>query len=180
MNSKIQIGFTTVVLGVLAATAQAGSGRDRYDHDHDHDRGRGYAKVLHVDPILERVRYSVPVEQCWDEHREVRRGGSEGAAIVGGVLGAVIGNNVGRGSGVATVGGAVLGAAIGNEVARDGRGNRVRHEVVRRCEVRDEERWEDRVVAYRVTYVYNGRRDVTRLAYDPGRYFEIGRARRYG
>ncbi len=180
MNSRILVGVTTVVLGALAATAQAGSDRDRYEHDHDYDRGRGYARVLHVDPILERVRYSVPVEQCWDEQREVRRGGSEGGAIVGGVLGAVIGNNVGRGAGVATVGGALLGAAIGNEVARDGRGNRVRHEVVRRCEVRDEDRWEDRVVAYRVTYVYNGRRDVTRLAYDPGRYFEIGRVRRYG
>lgn len=178
MNSKLLIGLATVVLSAVAATAQAGSGRDR--HDHDFDRGRGYAKVLHVDPILERVRYSVPVEQCWDEHREVRRGGAEGGAIVGGVLGAVIGNNVGRGSGVATVGGALLGAAIGNEVARDGRGDRVRHEVVRRCEVRNEDRWEDRVVAYRVTYVYNGRRDVTRLAYDPGRYFEIGRVRRYG
>jgi hypothetical protein len=46
--------------------------------------------------------------------------------------------------------------------------------------VRYEERVERRVVAYRVTYELRGRRDVTRLAYEPGRYLSIGDIRRRG
>lgn len=179
MNRKILIGLTTLALGAAAA-AQAGNGRG---HDRDyHDRGM--ARVVHVQPMVERVRYSVPVEQCWDEHR-VRRdgGGNASGAIVGGVVGAMLGSSVAHGSdrGAATVGGALIGAAIGSQVGDDRRGYREpRHVVRQHCEVRHETRWDERVVGYRVTYVYNGRRDVTRLSYDPGRYFRLADARRWG
>jgi uncharacterized protein YcfJ len=80
-----------------------------------------------------------------------------------------------------TVGGALIGAAVGSEIARDrGDYRDGRREVVRRCETREEERWDHQVVAYRVSYVYNGRRDVVRLAYDPGRWFRVDDARRHG
>jgi uncharacterized protein YcfJ len=121
----------------------------------------------------------VPVEHCWDERVRYSRGSDRtGAAIVGGALGAVIGNQVGDGRGVATVAGAIAGAAIGSELAGDGR--KVRQGHVRRCEVRHEARFERRVVAYRVTYELRGRRDVTRLAYDPGRFIEVAEFRRRG
>jgi uncharacterized protein YcfJ len=186
MNNRILIGLATLVLGVAAASAQAGD-RHRNDHDHDHDRGRGhdrdrgYADVVRVEPILERVRYSVPVEHCWNEERAYRQG-PNGGAIVGGVLGGVIGSNVGRGSDrpVTTVAGAVLGAAIGSQIDRDNRDRRVRYETVRACEIRHEERWDRRVVAYRVSYVYRGRSEVVRLAYDPGRRFRVDDVRRHG
>lgn len=183
MNNRILIGLATVVLGAAAAGAQAG---DRHRHDHDrargHDRDRGYAEVLRVEPIVERVRYMVPVEHCWDEQRAYRTG-PNGAAIAGGVAGAVIGNHIGRDANrpVATIAGAVIGAAIGSQIDRDSRDHRrARHETVRRCETRHEERWDRRVVAYRVSYVYRGRHDVVRLAYDPGRRFRVDDVRRYG
>jgi uncharacterized protein YcfJ len=137
--------------------------------------------VVQVEPIFERVRYSVPIEHCWDERvRYERRADRTGAVIAGGALGAVIGNHVSEGRGIGTVVGAIAGAAIGSELARDGDLRQVRHGFVRRCEVRHEERFERRVVAYRVRYVHRGRQDVIRLAYDPGRYVEIRDIRRRG
>jgi uncharacterized protein YcfJ len=73
------------------------------------------------------------------------------------------------------VGGAVLGAAVGNEIGKNGRHDyrEPRYEEVQRCSTRYEERFDERVAGYRVTYDYNGRRQVTRLPYDPGRYLRV-------
>jgi uncharacterized protein YcfJ len=182
MNKKILAGFAALVLGAASLGAQAGGRHDR-DDDRRGDRGNrnGQARVVHVEPIHERVRFSVPVEHCWNER--VRRDGRDdrtGAAIAGGAVGAVIGNRLGDGRDLATVVGAIAGAAIGSNLARDGDRRQSRYGEVQRCEVRYEERFERRVVAYRVTYELRGRRDVTRLAYEPGRYLSIGDIRRRG
>jgi uncharacterized protein YcfJ len=180
---RILISLTTLVLGAAAATAQAGDRGRGNAYGHDRERDRGYAEVLHVEPVFERVRYTVPVEQCWDEERIVRKG-ADRHVIVGALIGAAIGKHVGQVNGLrgaSTLGGAVIGAAVGNEISRDrGEYRDGRREVVRRCETRQEERWDRQVVAYQVDYVYRGRRDVTRLAYDPGRWVRLDDARRYG
>lgn len=171
----------TLALGA-AAFAQAGDyrGYDEHGRGRDRDRDDRYARVVDVDPIVERVRYTVPVEQCWDEEHVVR-GGANGAAIVGGVVGAALGSHIGRGADrpASTVAGAVIGAVVGSQVARDGR-QPARREIVRRCETSYEERWDEHVVGYRVAYLYRGRHDITRLAYDPGRWVRIEDARRRG
>lgn len=180
MNNTILAALAAVVLGAASA-AQAG-GRHSHHHDH-HDRHdhRARARVVQVQPIVERVRFSVPVEHCWNEReRHVHRDGDRTAAtLVGGAVGAVIGNRVGDGRGGATVAGAIAGAVVGSQLAGD-RGREVHYRDVRRCEVRHEERFERRVVAYRVTYEHRGRREVARLAYDPGRYVAIADVRRRG
>jgi uncharacterized protein YcfJ len=175
MNNKVLIGLTTLALGATSLAASAGSGR--HDRDRHHDRDQAFARVVHVEPLYERVRFVVPVEHCWDERR-VRAGyGTDrtGATLLGGAVGAIVGSTIGQGDGrrAATVGGALVGAVIGSELGRDNGYREVRHETVRRCEVRDEVRHEERVAAYRVTWVYNGRREVSRLAYDPGRYLPV-------
>lgn len=178
--NRILTGLATLALGAAAATAQAGD-RGR-GNAWGNDRDRGYAEVLHVEPIVERVRYSVPVEQCWNEERIVNKGPAK-HVIVGALIGAAIGKHVGQVAGertAGTLGGAVIGAAVGNEIGRDRGDYRGRREAVQRCETRYEDRWDHQVVAYRVDYVYRGRRDVARLAYDPGRWVRIDDARRYG
>jgi uncharacterized protein YcfJ len=176
MNKKILIAL---ICGAAAATAQAGD-RNRHRHDHDRGRDRGYAEVVYVEPIHERVRYTVPVEHCWNEERIV--GAPSRHVIVGTLIGAAIGKHVGEVHGdraLGTVGGALIGAAVGGNIARDrGDYRDGRREVVRRCETRHEERWDRQVVAYRVSYVYKGRRDVVRLAYDPGRWYRVDDPRR--
>jgi uncharacterized protein YcfJ len=124
---------------------------------------------------------SSPQRECWDETRYDDRGhgngplprSSAGGAILGGVIGAVIGHQIGSGRGrdAATAAGAVVGAAVGSKQAeRRGRYGAVppREYTVQRCETRYQEQWEERNDGYRVTYVYNGRRQVTELPYRPG------------
>lgn len=170
MNSRILVGITVLAFGAASLSAQAGPP--------GHKKGHGYdqARVVKVEPMIERVRYSVPVQQCWNEERAYAPARSDrtGAAIVGGAVGAIVGSAVGRGDTrtVATLGGAALGAAVGSELARkDHRGPR--YETVQHCRTRHEQRVEERVTAYRVTYVYNGRRETTRMSYDPGRYVRV-------
>ena len=175
MNSRILATGAAIALALSqAAVADHDHGRGRGERGWDRDRDDAYARVIDVQPLYEQVRYSVPVESCWVEGRERGYSDRTSAAIVGGAVGALIGNNIGRGEGrrAATVGGAFVGAVLGSEAARRyARGPR--YEEVQRCQTRYEERFDERVAGYRVTYVYDGRRGVTRLPYEPGRYIRV-------
>lgn len=181
MNKRIIAGVLALGISLVSGTTLADHGRDRNDRDrHRGGRDADYARVIRVEPLVQRVRHTVPVEQCWIEERarNDRRSANAGAAIVGGALGALLGNAIGDGRNAATLGGAVVGAAIGNELGKsDGRRDRdyrsPRYEQVERCRTRHEERYEEHVAGYRVTYEYNGRRQVTQLPYDPGRYLRV-------
>ncbi len=118
---------------------------------------------------------------------------SAGQMILGGVVGAAVGNQFGRGDGrrAATVAGALIGSAIGHDVAarsqargdeyresarygyRDGYDDEPRAYTVERCDTRYDERWDERVEGYWVTYEYNGREFRTRMPYDPGRELRV-------
>lgn len=179
MNKKIFSGTAILALAFSAATL---AGNDKHDGYHDQGRGPGrdysggYARVIDVDPVFERVRYTVPVQSCWVESHEAgySRPNTTGATIVGGAVGALIGNSIGHGDGraAATVGGAAVGAVVGNQVARNSHPV-ARYEQVQRCRTVQEEHFERRVAGYRVTYVHEGRRVVTRLPQDPGRYVRV-------
>ena len=188
--------LTKVVTGLISSglllTAQAALA-DNGNH-YGHNKWRhgpppsdyAYARVLDVDPIVHRVRVSEPRQECWTETRyeetsyRERTGpaprGSAGSMILGGIIGAALGNQIGSGDGrrAATVAGAVIGSAIGHDVGdrRNPRNERVVTESrpydAERCEVRYEERFEERIDGYRVTYEYNGIRQTTQLPYDPG------------
>ena len=185
MNSKLLGVLALVGLATASAASQAAPGYDRYDRGDRYERGderygddEDYARVLDVTPLVERVRRAQPVEQCWDEatrggYHTSRGNERTGATLAGGILGAVVGHQVGSGSGrrAATVAGTILGAAIGNNSARGSSRDDGYYEEPRyreRCEVRDELRFEERVRAYRVMYRYHGRNYVTELPYDPG------------
>jgi uncharacterized protein YcfJ len=171
MNSRILASGAVLALAISQAAFA--------DHDR-HDRGRGnsdrdYARVVAVEPMIERVRYTVPVDNCWVEGRERAPANRTAATVVGGAMGALIGNSIGHGDGrrAATIGGAMVGAVLGSEAARNDRRYGSRYEEVQRCQTRYEERFDERVAGYRVTYVYNGRQGVTRLPYEPGRYIRV-------
>jgi uncharacterized protein YcfJ len=164
---------------------------DRYDNRYDDrydDRQDGgaydYAKVVDVQPLTRRVRVTAPVRECWDETRyeqpQPYYGPSReraGSTLLGAAIGAVIGHQIGHGRGrdTATVAGAVVGGAIGRDqanrrAARNGQYASVppREYTVERCQTRYRDDWEERTDGYRVTYIYNGRRQVTELPYKPG------------
>jgi uncharacterized protein YcfJ len=156
---------------VLASGAASAQYRDEYARDYGRDYASGqenvsyaYAQVTRVDPIYETVRTRVPEERC--DGREVRDGGNPtGGTVVGALVGAALGNQVGKGDGrdAATVAGAVIGGAIGRNVDRnDGSASRGG------CRVVDVEREQRRVASYDVEYVHQGQTYMSRLPYDPG------------
>jgi uncharacterized protein YcfJ len=147
--------------------------QDRYEYD--------YAKVVDVQPLTTRVRVTTPQRACWDETRVDERGygngplprSSAGGAVLGAVIGGVLGHQIGHGHGrdAATAAGVVIGAAVGSRQAQRRAGYASappREYTVQRCETRYQETWEERTDGYRVTYVYNGRRQVTEMPNRPG------------
>jgi len=133
-------------------------------------RAMEYARVTHVEPIVETRSYSEPREQCWNEPVAVPSGPrSYTAPIVGAIIGGALGNAVGHNSSNQKVGavvGAALGASVGNDIGQRNRQYGYRDEQV--CRMVEEQAWRDEVVAYRVSYRYHGRDYVTEMPYDPG------------
>jgi uncharacterized protein YcfJ len=128
-----------------------------------------YAQVTRVDPIYETVRTRVPEEHC--DGRVVRDGGDPtGGTVLGAIVGAALGNQVGKGDGrdAATVAGAVVGGAIGRNIDRNN-GSASRGG----CRVVDVEREERRVASYDVEYVHQGQTYMSRLPYDPGERLRV-------
>jgi uncharacterized protein YcfJ len=192
MFSKAMTGLAAAGL-LLSAPAWAGDdhGWKRGNKHASYDGGYDYARVVDVDPIVRQIRVTTPRRECWMETRyeyepryEPQRvagphRGAAGSMILGGIIGAALGNQVGSGDGrrAATVAGALIGSAIGHDRAdrrnagqyySDAGPREARPYEVERCDVRYEEDYEERIAGYRVTYLYNGREQTTRLPYDPG------------
>lgn len=199
IGSKVAMVLATAALA-LGSTATFAQDRyndrpnyDRpgYDNGPNYDRGYDngyddgaydYAKVIDVQPLTRQVRVSTPQRECWDETRYDDRGSygrpvarnSAGSTLLGAVIGAAVGNQIGHGDGrrAATAAGAIIGAGIGN--ANAGRRNGYdqppppRAYTVQRCETQYREDVQERIDGYRVTYVYNGRRGVTEMPNRPG------------
>ncbi|HEX7417129.1 MAG TPA: glycine zipper 2TM domain-containing protein [Steroidobacteraceae bacterium] len=184
--------LTSLVASGLALSAGAafaepsngswGAGAD----DDSEGTGYDYAPVVAVQPLTRAVRISAPQRECYQQTRLARddydghdelRASSAGATLLGGIIGAAIGNQIGQGDGrrLATAAGAVIGASIGHDAAERRAAERdayyesaPRAYTVERCDTRYRDRWEQRIEGYRVTYLYNGRRLTTQLPYDPG------------
>jgi uncharacterized protein YcfJ len=195
-STKIVVGlvaaaFTVVSAGAFAQDPYRPGDQNRYDdrpdgrnyddprYD-DRDGAYEYARVVDVQPLTRRIRVSTPQRECWDETRYDDRGNgplprsSAGGALLGAVIGGVLGHQIGHGRGrdAATAAGVVVGAAVGSKQAERRNGGYAsapqREYSVQRCETRYHDEWEERTDGYRVTYVYNGRRQVTELPYRPG------------
>lgn len=144
-------------LGALSAQAET-----FFDH----------ARVRGVEPQYENV--TVAREECrkqWVE--DVHRSGGRrdyGGAVVGGIAGALLGNQVGDGHGreAATAIGAVVGAMAGDNLSNRGRYEsyeRYPREVV---SCRTVQQLQPQVTGYRVDYEYRGRTYSTFTREQPG------------
>jgi uncharacterized protein YcfJ len=135
-----------------------------------------YAQVLASNPIYETVSYSVPVEQCRQErvaYYDEPRYASVTGPILGAIIGGAIGNAVGhkkRNKQVGTAVGAVLGGTVGADIARRNREyhGSPRYTMENVCSTVYEDREEEELAGYRVTYQYAGETYSTTLDHDPG------------
>lgn len=130
------------------------------------------ARVRSVDPQYESV--TVPREECASHWvNEVRRtgGGQDyGGAVIGGVAGALLGNQVGRGHGreAATAVGAVVGAFTGDRLANGDRPDQYQEIPREVTSCRTVSDVQTRINGYRVNYEYRGQYYTTLMRENPG------------
>ena len=175
-NKSIKKSTTSLLIaGVLAITATPVIAKNYSNSNYSSVE---YAQVVGVTPVVETYRVNNPVEQCWDERVRTRSQASRSRTpeILGGIIGAALGNQVGRGRGkdIATVAGAVLGASVGNDVKKRNTQHRgSTYQVVQRCEVQDSYSTQERVVGYDVAYKYNGQVFHTQMGQHPGKRIRV-------
>ncbi|MCZ4313595.1 glycine zipper 2TM domain-containing protein [Comamonadaceae bacterium G21597-S1] len=156
-----------ILLPLLAATTLAAQAETFVDTARVRDVQAQYTSV------------TVPRQECtthWiNEDHRVEAPRNYGGAIVGGLAGAVLGNQVGKGHGreAATALGAVVGAFTGDRVA--GRGHGDRYETVPRqvqtCQTINEV--QQQLNGYQVTYDYRGQTYTALLPEHPGRSLQV-------
>jgi len=136
----------TLLLAALGLTAFGAAAQD-------------VGNVISSQPVVQQV--AVPRQVCNNQYVQAPNTG--GGALLGGLTGAAVGSTIGGGSGrAAALGvGAVLGAIVGSNV--EARNNA---RVVPNCIT--ENTYENRTVAWNVTYEYAGRQYTTQMPYDPG------------
>jgi uncharacterized protein YcfJ len=102
-------------------------------------------------------------------------GQNYGGVVIGGVAGALLGNQVGKGHGreAATAAGAVVGALAGDRIANQNR--QEQYEVVPRevTSCRTVNDVQARLTGYRVTYDYRGQQYTTLMRENPGPSLQV-------
>lgn len=140
-----------------------------------------YAKVTHVAPIVKMVEQRTPKQNCWNEtvkvaHQTHRTGTP---TILGGLIGAAIGHGLGHGKSnrqIGAVAGSILGASVGHDIGRQAQAGTARgysYHTERRCEVQHDVQYQERIVAYNVTYRYKGQDYSLRTQQHPGKRIKL-------
>ncbi len=172
-KSRLISTLTGVTLSLLLASgAVAGH---KHHHKHRHHPHGDYARVVEARPIYQRIESQVPLQSCHYEtvaYREPGRSNSYTGTVVGGLIGAAVGHELGhskRNKDVGAVAGGLLGAAVGHDLSRNrssGGTTHYRDEQV--CHTRYQTEYSQRVVGYDVTYQYHGKYFHTRTDHHPG------------
>ena len=166
MNNTARI-FLTSCLALSLTPAMA----------HHGGSGLAWAKVVDAQPVYEVVRYPVQEERCWDEQVWRREPARRSATpiIVGSIIGGVIGNQFGGGSGntALTAAGAVLGGSIAADASYRRNPDGYYAVTERQCTVEKDWRYEEQIVAWDVRYKYRGDIYETRMKKQPGKRIQV-------
>lgn len=162
------------IVGLVAVLIQAPVARAHYQ----------WAEVVGVEPIYQQVAISVPQQQCWNQQvpvtttyyseSEYRPRENLTGILVGGLIGAAVGNRLGHGSDnrkIGTVAGGLLGASVANDVGRNN-SRRTQSETrwvdQQQCQTVNQVQYQQQITAYRVSYLFNGRVLTAMMDRDPG------------
>jgi uncharacterized protein YcfJ len=139
-----------VLLAALAAASGAGMAQE-------------IGRVISSTPVINQV--AVPRQVCSTQQVTVPGQKSGGGALLGGIAGGAIGNNLGGGEGraLATVIGLVGGAMMGDRLEG---GGQPQTQNVQSCTTQTF--YENRTTAYNVVYEFNGKQYTVQMPQDPG------------
>ncbi|MEO7641446.1 MAG: glycine zipper 2TM domain-containing protein [Ramlibacter sp.] len=122
-------------------------------------------RVISSTPIIQQV--AIPRQVCSQQPMVVEGPRTSGAgSVIGAIAGGLLGNTIGHGGGraAATALGVMGGALVGNSV--EANGSPAYAQNVQQCTTQTT--YENRTVAYNVTYEYAGRQYTVQMPQDPG------------
>ncbi|HEX7369445.1 MAG TPA: glycine zipper 2TM domain-containing protein [Rhodanobacteraceae bacterium] len=176
-NGNPQAGATpaNMSMATTAATAQLPPEANNGQAAPKAESGSGFAQVVAVSPIRHSTTTTSPHQVCRDEQVAVPETYKDqhqiGGAVVGGLVGALAGHQVGGGKGktLATIGGAAAGAFAGHEIQKKHQeDNRTTTETRNVCHTVNDKSTSTTTVGYDVTYTYNGQTGHVRMDHNPG------------
>jgi uncharacterized protein YcfJ len=179
--SLAAMGLNDRVSSVRAVNANARIDSARYAPPavpvYDNRRRRN-ERLFEADVTSVRAVVGPPEQRCWVEREQVsapqQNSSNMPGAVVGALLGGILGHQVGggRGKDLATVGGAIAGGAIGAQVGRDGNPQPLATQSVQRCrEVPSQARPE----LYDVSYSFRGVEHRLQMTTPPGPTITVNR-----
>jgi uncharacterized protein YcfJ len=163
MNKSMLNGL---IIGVVVATA----GGAIASYNMLKDKGAGYARVVSVEEARETI--NTPREVCEDvavtKKAPVQDEHKIAGTAIGAVVGGLLGNQVGGGSGkkIATVAGAAAGGYAGNKVQGDMQDKDTYTTTERRCQTVSDSH--QNVIGYDVTYMIGDQEGKVRMDEKPG------------
>ncbi|WP_237058966.1 glycine zipper 2TM domain-containing protein [Microbulbifer sediminum] len=163
LNKNFLFAVLVVALVGFSVTASAG-GSGYYGDRGEYD----FARVTDVIPVYNDIQVVEPRTQCWDEQVAYPGRGSAASTLIGGLIGAAVGNKAGhhrRGRNARTLAGAAIGATIGHSISSR---KNAQYVTEQRCQRVDEYVTRRELVGYDVRYRYNGREYMTRTDRHPG------------
>jgi len=155
-----------ILMLALSAHAQAAYESDIFD----------VAEVVSVSPNFTQVGRSAAPQQCYTTQvlvpRAYKGDHSNAGPILGGVAGAILGNQVGRGSGrtAAVAVGAIAGTIVGDNLS-ERRQSYSTYETVMKCSPAAPAR--EVITGYTVMYRYNGQLGRTIMRNEPGNFIDV-------
>lgn len=129
--------------------------------------GPEMGRVINSTPVIQQV--AVPRQVCNQQPVAVQQPKTGAGVAIGAIAGGAVGNSIGSGSGraAATVLGILGGAMLGDRVE----GSNTQVQNVQQCATQTF--YENRTVAYNVTYEYGGRQYTVQMPHDPGPYIQL-------
>ncbi|NND44806.1 MAG: glycine zipper 2TM domain-containing protein [Xanthomonadales bacterium] len=136
-----------------------------------------WATVIEAEPVTRTTRRPVEERVCWQEevYREVPERRSKVPVVLGAVLGGVIGNQFGGGSGrdAMTLAGAAVGGAMVADHQRQQHPRRFYASLEDRCGVNTQWTESRTVIGWDVVYEYQGETYLARVPDEPGERIRI-------
>ena len=163
--------LNSIIVAVIAAAATmpviADQDAARYE----------WARVVEANPVTRIIRRPIDKEVCWQEevYREIPEYRSRTPQIFGAILGGLIGNQFGSGSGrdAMTFAGAALGSAIAKDNQRRIYPRKYYAALEDRCGINTEWKETHQIIGWDVTYEYQGVTYLTRMQDEPGDRIQV-------
>jgi uncharacterized protein YcfJ len=181
MKKLLVTAGLTILLSLSSASLLASDKHHQNNYDDNYRSERSYqktARVTGVEPLYTTVRVSAPQRECYQRPQhltEYRPRESYTSTIAGGLIGGVIGNQFGKGSGntAMTIAGTLLGGSIGRDAG--GYSSPVNSDYGRgeKCHITERVHQEQRIDGYLVTYHYQGQTYTTQMKHYPGKRIPV-------